>query len=112
MTNSVAAGVGTPAFNDSNSLDSLPVGRVLPRVPGVDFGWQSNHTVYRNGLGSGNLARVVSGDRTGFVIGDVFQSFGGTYGLSRSLRRVQIAGCDFDFYFLADLPFGSRRLAE
>jgi hypothetical protein len=61
MTNSLAAPSGRPGLcNGSNSLDSLPVGRVLPRVPGIDFGWQSNHLVYRKALCSGNLARVVS----------------------------------------------------
>ena len=60
MTNSLAAACRRPGpCNGSNSLDSLPVGRVLPRVPGIDFGWRSNHLVYRKALCSGNLARLV-----------------------------------------------------
>jgi hypothetical protein len=59
MTNSVAA-ASPGLLNDSNSLDSLPVGRVLPRVPGIAFGWQSNHLVYRKAWGSGNLAGALS----------------------------------------------------
>ena len=73
MTNSTAAALlGRPGLsNDSSSLDSLPVGRVLPRVPGIAFGWQSNRLVYRKGWCSGNLAGVLA-DCKGFTVSYVF----------------------------------------
>jgi hypothetical protein len=62
-------------LNGSNSLDSLPVGRVLPGVPGIAFGWQSSPLVYRKAWGSGNLAGALV-DGTSLLVDYVFNRLG------------------------------------